>query len=174
MAYVIMQISGKVNIFMKVETGYLYHIKDSYFDKVNDNGLMINHENGKTRPTYFTIKDGEILWFIPLSTKISKYQKIIYKKIEKFGECKSIMIGTIADKKSAILLQNAFPTLTKYIDHVHLENGKPLKVIEKLKNEVLINFNSMLALHKQGKKVFFADIDKLKQMMLDELKEDLN
>ena len=42
---------------MKVETGCLYHIKDSYFDKVNDNGLMINHENGKTRPTYFTIKD---------------------------------------------------------------------------------------------------------------------
>ena len=53
------------------------------FDKVNDNGLMINHENGKTRPTYFTIKDGEILWFIPLSTKISKYQKIIDKKIVK-------------------------------------------------------------------------------------------
>ena len=83
MAYVIMQISGEVNIFIKVETGYLYHIKDSYFDKVNDNGLMINHENGKTRPTYFTIKDGEILWFIPLSTKISKYQKIIDKKIVK-------------------------------------------------------------------------------------------
>lgn len=126
------------------------------------------------RPTYFTIKDGDILWFIPLSTKVDKYKKIIKEKIRKYHKCNSIIIGTIAGKKSAILLQNAFPTLTKYIDHVHLENGKPLKVIEKLKNEVLINFNSMLALHKQGKKVFFADIDKLKQMMLDELKEDLN
>lgn len=40
MAYVIMQISGEVNIFMKVETGYLYHIKDEYFDVVKGEGLM--------------------------------------------------------------------------------------------------------------------------------------
>ena len=46
---------------MKVETGYIYHIKDEFFDKINDKGLMINHENGKARPTYFTIKDKEIL-----------------------------------------------------------------------------------------------------------------
>ena len=53
---------------MKVQTGYIYHIKDDFFDKINDKGLMINHENGKARPTYFTIKDKDILWFIPLSS----------------------------------------------------------------------------------------------------------
>ena len=42
---------------MQVQTGYIYHIKDDFFDKINDKGLMINHENGKARPTYFTIKD---------------------------------------------------------------------------------------------------------------------
>lgn len=47
MAYVIMQISGEVNTFMKVETGYLYHIKDEYFDVVEDEGLMKNHERKK-------------------------------------------------------------------------------------------------------------------------------
>lgn len=30
---------------------------------------MINHENGHFRPTYFTIKENDILWFIPLSSK---------------------------------------------------------------------------------------------------------
>ena len=30
---------------MIVQTGYIYHIKDEYFDKVNSKGLMINHEN---------------------------------------------------------------------------------------------------------------------------------
>lgn len=30
---------------MKVRTGYIYHIKDEFFDKINDKGLMINHEN---------------------------------------------------------------------------------------------------------------------------------
>ena len=65
---------------MKVKTGYLYHIKDSFFDIVNDDNLMTNHERGKKRPTYFAIKD--ILWFIPISSKIDKYQKIIDNKIK--------------------------------------------------------------------------------------------
>ena len=41
-------------IFMEIKTGYLYHIKDEYFDFVNDENLMQNHEKGKKRPTYFT------------------------------------------------------------------------------------------------------------------------
>mgnify|MGYP001059779180 FL=1 len=31
---------------MKIITGYLYHIKDDFFDKLKNYGLMINHENG--------------------------------------------------------------------------------------------------------------------------------
>ena len=34
-------------IFMEIKTGYLYHIKDEYFDFVNDENLMQNHEKGK-------------------------------------------------------------------------------------------------------------------------------
>lgn len=41
---------------------------------------MINHENVKAKPIYFTIKDRDILWFIPLSSKVSKYKPIIEKK----------------------------------------------------------------------------------------------
>lgn len=65
---------------MKVQTGYLYHIKDEFFDQINKKGLMINHENGHSRPSYLAIKDKEILWFIPLSTKVDKYRTIIAKK----------------------------------------------------------------------------------------------
>lgn len=75
---------------MKIKTGYLYHIKDEYFYHVNDDKLMVNHERGKKRPTYFTIKDGNILWFIPISSKVSKYQKIINNKILKYGFCNTI------------------------------------------------------------------------------------
>ena len=66
---------------MKVTTGYLYHIKDEYFDVVNDDNLMQNHERGRKRPTYFTIKDKNILWFIPISSKVEKYQKEIQNKL---------------------------------------------------------------------------------------------
>ena len=154
---------------MKVQTGYIYHIKDKFFDKINDKGLMINHENGHSRPTYFTIKDKDILWFIPLSSKISKYQGIIDKKVKKYGSCKSIMISEIANEKAVILLQNAFPTLEKYIDHPHMVDGKPLKVIDTLKDEILSNFKYLIALKKEGRNLFFTDIDKIKKMMLDEL-----
>ena len=61
---------------MEIKTGYLYHIKDEYFDVVDDDSLMQNHEKGKKRPTYFTIKDKYILWFIPISSKLDKYKKI--------------------------------------------------------------------------------------------------
>ena len=105
---------------MKVRTGYLYHIKDEFFDIVNDQNLMTNHERGRKRPTYFTIKDNDILWFIPLSSKVNKYQKIIDKKINKYGKCNTILIREIMGVKHAILLQNAFPTLEKYMDHVHV------------------------------------------------------
>ena len=155
---------------MQIQTGYIYHIKDEFFDKINDKGLMINHENGRARPTYFTIKDKDILWFIPLSSKVSKYQPIINKKIKKYGNCKSIMISEIANKKSVILLQNAFPTLEKYIDHVHTINGAPVRVADNLKDEILENFNLLLALKKQGTNLFFTDIDKIKEKMLEELK----
>ena len=91
--------------------------------------------------------------------------------IKKYGSCKSILIGQIANRKSAILLQNAFPTLEKYIVHVHTINGTPVRVADNLKDKILKNFNSMLAMKKEGINLFFADIDTLKQKMLNELNE---
>ena len=154
---------------MKVQTGYIYHIKDDFFDKINDKGLMINHENGKARPTYFTIKDRDILWFIPLSSKVEKYQKIIDKKNKKYGFCNTIFVRKILEEESVILFQNAFPTLEKYIDHVHTSNGAPAKVGTLLKNEILNNFKNLLKLKSRGYNVFFTDIDKIKEQMLKEL-----
>ncbi len=155
---------------MEIKTGYLYHIKDEYFDVVNDENLMQNHEKGKKRPTYFTIKDKNILWFIPISSKLDKYQKIIDKKIEKYGLCNTIIIRKIADEDAAILLQNAFPTLEKYIDHVHTINGVPLNVPTDLQNEIKSLFKNMIGLKKRGTNLFFTDIDKLKEKMLEEIK----
>lgn len=157
-------------IYMEVKTGYLYHIKDKYFDVVNDDSLMQNHEKGKKRPTYFTIKDKEILWFIPISSKIDKYKEIIDKKVKRYGFCNTIIIRKIANKDAAILIQNAFPTLEKYIDHVHTIDGIPLKVSTGLQNEIKSLFKNMLGLKKRGINLFFSDIDTLKQKMLNEIK----
>ena len=154
---------------MQIKTGYLYHIKDEYFDVINDKHVLVNHEKGHSRPTYFTVRDKDILWFIPISSKVDKYESIIKKKIDKYGECSSIMIATIANKRVAILIQNAFPILEKYIDHPHLVDGKPLKVISTLKNKILYNFKHLLELKNEGINLFFTDIDNIKEIMLTEL-----
>ena len=154
---------------MEIKTGYIYHIKDDFFDKIKDKGLMINHENGRSRPTYFTIKDKDILWFVPLSSRVDKYKPIVEQKIKKYGSCKTIIIDEVANKPSVILIQNAFPTLEKYIDHPHIKNGVPVRVADNLKDEILANFNSLMAMKKQGLNLFFTDIDRIKEIMLEEL-----
>ena len=158
-------------VAMEIKTGYLYHIKDEFFDVVNDENLMTNHERGKKRPTYFTIKDKDILWFIPLSSKVDKYKKIVDAKMKKFGRCDTILIREILGEESAILLQNAFPTLEKYIDHVHLTtDGKPAKVVSSLKSEILEYFEYLMKLKKRGINLFFTDIDRIRKKMLEDLK----
>ena len=154
---------------MKIETGYLYHIKDEFFDKINDKGLMINHEKGHSRPSYLAIKDNDILWFIPLSTKTEKYRSIVTKKINKYGQCKGILIKKIAGIEQAILIQNAFPTIPKYVKSKHTIDGRTIKVASKIEKEIITDFNYMLSLKDKGLNLFFTDIDKIKGIMIDEL-----
>lgn len=154
---------------MNIKTGYLYHIKDEFFSKLSNHGLMINHENGGARPTYLTIKDNDILWFIPLSSKVNKYKKIINSKMKKHGACSTILIENILGKECAILIQNAFPTIEKYVERYHLKNNLPAKVSDKTKNSIIICFKYTMELKKHGIDLFFTNIDEIKKIMESEL-----
>ena len=155
---------------MKAQTGYLYHIKDEFFDRINNKGLMINHENGHSRPSYLAIKDDDILRFIPLSTKIEKYKTIIDKKEKKYGTSKTMLIKKIAGREQAILIQNAFPTLEKYIQSRHTIDGKFIKISSAVEKEIIDDFEYMLSLKSSGLNLFFTDIDYIKNLMIEELK----
>lgn len=153
---------------MKIKEGYLYHIKDDFFELMKDNCLLQNHENNKSRLTYFAFKDKDYIWFIPLSSKVEKYKKIVNNKIKKYGFCNTIMIRKILEIDQAILLQNAFPILEKYVSHVHTANGIPTKVNSALNKEILTNFKRLLCLKEEGINLFFTDIDKIKEILLKE------
>lgn len=154
---------------MKVQTGYLYHIKDDFFNRINNKGLMINHEKGHSRPSYLAIKDEKILWFIPLSTRIDKYKSIIEKKEKKYGCCRTILIKKIAGQEQAILIQNAFPTLEKYIQSCHTVDGRIIKISSSVEREIINDFEYMLSLKASGLNLFFTDIDYIKDLMLEEI-----
>ncbi len=131
--------------------------------------MMINHENGHSRPSYFVIEDKDILWFIPLSSKVEKYKKIIEHKINKNGTCKTIMIEKIAGKETAILIQNTFPTIKKYVKNPHTIGNNKVKVIKSIQKKIQKNFNDTMIAKENGRNSFFCDIDKIKEKMLAEI-----
>lgn len=47
-----------------------------------------------------------------------------------------------------------------------------MRVIDTLKEEILDNFKYLIALKKEGRNLFFTDIDKIKGIMLEELKKE--
>lgn len=112
------------------------------------------------------------MWFIPLSSKVDKYKKIVANKKEKYGRCNTILIRKIANKDNAILIQNAFPTLQKYLTHPHTVNGKIYKVPKGIQKEIKYNFNELMSLKEQGIDLFFTDVDKIKVIMYQEMQND--
>ena len=62
-----------------IKPGYVYHIKDLYFETVKDDKLMRNHEGGAYRPTYFCLKDNKtgLFWVIPMSSRVDKYINLV-------------------------------------------------------------------------------------------------
>ena len=42
-------------LFMEIRQGYSYHIKDEFFNLVQDKYLMSNKEQGNYRPHYYAI-----------------------------------------------------------------------------------------------------------------------
>jgi hypothetical protein len=156
-----------------IKQGFVYHIKDKYFEKANDDKLMRNHEGGAYRPTYFCIKDNKtgLLWVVPMSRRIEKYQAVINKDVERHGKCLKIYIGEYANRPNAFLFQNIFPTLPKYIDHIHVIGQNPVPVSQRLQTMLDRNYREIMRLHKRGAKVIFPDITRLEKLMIEETEE---
>ena len=66
---------------------------------------MRNHEGGSYRPAYFCLKDEKtgLLWVVPMSSRVEKYQVIVDKDVERHGKCLKIYIGEYANRQNAFL-----------------------------------------------------------------------
>lgn len=157
---------------MQVSEGLFYHIKDDYFSFVQDVHLMSNYENGGYRPHYYAIKDKDnpnIFWMVPVSSQYDKYKSLYDKMIEKYNRCTKIVLGKCGSINAAYLIQNAFPITSDYLDHIHTIQGTPLKIHKTTANTIIRYLNNNLRLHKCGVELFFADIDKLYNLMIEHL-----
>jgi hypothetical protein len=157
----------------EIKPGYVYHIKDLYFNVVEDDKLMRNYEGGAYRPTYFCLKDEKtkLLWVIPMSSRADKYREFVRKDIDRYGKCLKIVIGKYASVNAVFLLQNMFPILPKYIDHIHLVKQNPVPVNTRLQMIISRNFRELLSLHRRGVRIVFPDVLRIEKLMMDELSE---
>lgn len=83
---------------MDVNVGKSYHIKDEFFERVDDQKLMRNREYGHYRPHYFVFADPDtngIYWAIPQSKQVDKYQLLLQEKTKNGQKCDTIVIGNI-------------------------------------------------------------------------------
>lgn len=126
---------------MIYQEGYVYQIKDEYFEKVQDGNLMQNKENGTYRPTFYCLRDEKtsLLWMVPLSSRVQKYKAIHDKQEQKYGRCLTIVLGKFDGKEAAFLLQNMFPVRDYYLDHIHTRNNNPVPV-----KHIQVNFFYLL------------------------------
>ncbi|MCL2048290.1 MAG: hypothetical protein FWG87_06135 [Defluviitaleaceae bacterium] len=156
---------------MDYQIGYVYHIKDEYFTKAMDTNLMQNKEGGSYRPTYYALRDDStaLLWLIPMSTRYRKYKAIHDKQVKKYGRCLTIVLGEYGDVPAAFLLQNMFPVTPYYLDHVHTKNGNPLPVKYSIQQAITTNIKQIRQIHSRGRKITFTDIDRLQNLMIEEL-----
>ena len=156
---------------MEILQGYAYHIKDSYFELVNDDNLMQNKEKGSYRPTLYCIKDlyTQLLWMVPITSQYEKYATIRNKILNSGKSCRGIILGEFDGQQAAFLIQNMFPITEEYIDHIHTKNGNPIPVKKDLQKVIKKNVKSLLALNARGIKVTFTDIDRLKELMMNHI-----
>lgn len=157
---------------MEIKEEFFYHIKSSFFILANDANLQINKDNDKYRPHYFALKDNnndKIFWMVPVSSQITKYSDIKDKIAKRYGKCTTIVLGRCADKPAAFLIQNAFPTLAKYFDHIHSIREIPVKLHSGTAQIIKKCLKNNLRMREHGINLFFADIDKIYALMLNEL-----
>ena len=161
---------------MQINIGCFYFIKDSFFDIIDDSELMQNKENGNKRPCYYCFKSktyDDIIWFIPVSTKIEKYQKIYNYKIqkqirlEKKPSIDTIVFGNVANTYSVFLIQNMFPVTKKYVESQYIKNKVAIRLSNKLQKEVIYKANKVLNLYNHGmRNIIFLNVDKILEQIL--------
>lgn len=162
-----------------METGKFYFVKDKFYERFSDCGLLENKEviDGKqhNRPCCYALKfakeDADIYWMIPISSKIAKYEAQYQKSISKYGICDNISFGYVLGKKCAFLPQNLFPVTEKYINNMYIDKNTllPITVPANLMAELNKKARKKIRYNQQGKKFGMSNIVKIYDELMKEI-----
>ena len=123
---------------MEIQQGYSYHIKDEFFDLVQDKYLMSNKEQGNYRPHYYAIQDRKnpkLYWMIPISSQAEKYKGIVEKYFDHVHTIQEQPV-TIHKKLDKVLVENLNEVLAMYNRGIRL-TFTDIKAIRNIMEEEL-------------------------------------
>ena len=156
-----------------METDRFYFVKDEFYQKFADCGLMANgitNDKGEHKRPCFLAKqiEGEF-WLIPISSRVEKYQQIYDKKVAKYPAYDGIKFGYVNGEKRAFLIQNIFPITERFIDKMYMINGGTIAAtVNKKFSEVLRKTaEKVIRLNSRGVKITLTDINKILQGLSD-------
>ncbi len=158
-----------------MKPGAFYFIKDSFFEKVNDPYLKINHKKTK-RPHYFVLEDANtsLYWLIPCSSKATKYESIIERKRKSGKPSDAIKIIKVHNRKVVLLFQDMFPITADYIQEPYIRNGQLVYVSDpKVKLDIEKTARKIIKLLRRG--IRFTptqpDVNRIERIMAAELQQ---
>ncbi len=158
---------------MEIINGSFYFVSDEFFRKVNDSYLKVNYKHTQ-RPHYLAMKDTktDLLWLIPCSSKLQKYEKIIAERKARNKPNDTIKVVKVQNNKVVLLLQDMFPIRDTYILNRYIKGGQPVKIANpKVISDIERSAKKVEILLRKG--VQFTptqpDILKIEKIMLDEL-----
>ena len=68
---------------------------------------------------------------------------------------------------SAFLIQNMFPVTQEYIENQYIKNKVPIRLSNKLQEEIIYKANKVLNLYNHGmKNIVFPNIDKILEQLI--------
>lgn len=157
---------------MQIENGKFYFISNTFIQKYGIKyNLMENKETGTKRPCYFCFKDRNdehIIWFVPISKQYEKYKSIYEKKKQKIHrEPLNFVFGIVKDENAVFLIQNMFPTTTKYIEEKYQVKNNDVTISMPLQKEIIEKAESVLRLEEKGIHVAFSNLIDFKRELLD-------
>ena len=164
--------------YLMIKEGQFYFLSDQFYITFPDNKLMKNKEviDGEKhdRPCFFAFSDNknpDILWCIPISSKIEKYEAIYKRKMEKYHKCNTIRFGNVMGIKKAFLIQNMFPITKKYIANVYIDKNtkKPVTIDPDTARDIITNAKDVLKLHRRGIPLIFPNVTLIEKVLLSQL-----
>lgn len=145
-------------------------IDDRFFADYKNAYLMDNKHEG--RPYYLAVKeDGDIIWVVPLSSKVDNYAAKIDRDERKYGKCLYYYICTVSGKKRVFLIGNMIPVHRSYIKRPYTINEQPY-VIQNEKDvlEIKKRVGQYLALIRNRKLRPNVDVLSLRTALIDRFK----